>query len=576
MAFTYHIGFGTHLIFTYGPLGFLSVPTLWFSHSGLIAIFYTVVVRIAFVTALFAAARRSYGLPVAILVTLALASASSGWLEPVPFLVFAIWVVDRVEDGRWLTASIAGAAAVAGIELLNKASTGIELIVLAIVMAACARGRRRVHLAAALVALVVGLVVGWLAAGQSLTALPDYLRSTQQIVSGYASAMGLEAPGLGWQYTASWAVLAFGVIGAFQMTGDGASRRRWGIVLLWVAFWFFEFKEAFVRHDSIHGAYFFVAAMGGFIGLRWRPGHRAAGLSVTAALFVFTLMADGTSFATVFNPAKDASAAFTEIGQVASHSKRYAIISAGRTMIGQLFPIDPKTLALLAGHTVQVSPYETAVAWAYRLDWQPLPIFQTYSAYTPALDEDNARAMNSPDGPQRILRNRDSPIDNRVQTFDEPLATRTMFCRYRQLRVTPVWQVLARAPNRCSAPTLIRSVRANWDRSVSVPAPPNDHSFVFVRIAGTGLSVWETLYSLLYKPDVRAILLDGYPYRLVEATAGDGLLLRAPSAIDYSSPFGLAPNPAQIAVSEIGSRPGKGDPITYSFYSVSVSSGARA
>ena len=41
MAHHFGITFGNHLIFTYGPLGFLSVPTLWYSDTGTIAVLYT-------------------------------------------------------------------------------------------------------------------------------------------------------------------------------------------------------------------------------------------------------------------------------------------------------------------------------------------------------------------------------------------------------------------------------------------------------------------------------------------------------------------------------------------------------
>ncbi len=70
MALQGGITFGSHLIFTYGPLGFLSVPTLWYTDTGVIAVVYTVLLRIALAAALFAAARRSYGTGVGAIVAL--------------------------------------------------------------------------------------------------------------------------------------------------------------------------------------------------------------------------------------------------------------------------------------------------------------------------------------------------------------------------------------------------------------------------------------------------------------------------------------------------------------------------
>jgi hypothetical protein len=83
------------------------------------------------------------------------------------------------------------------------------------------------------------------------------------------------------------------------------------------------------------------------------------------------------------------------------------------------------------------------------------------------------------------------------------------------------------------------------------------------------------LSALLYKPAVRAVLLDGYPYRLVEGTATDGLLLRAPVGVDFAAPFNLAPNSSNIAVAKAGQGPSTGTPITFSFFAQSVTAGPR-
>jgi hypothetical protein len=578
MALHRHVSFGSKLIFTYGPLGSLSVPTLWYSGTGTIAFLYALLGRVALASALFAGARRSYGAVggalLALLVTAAISVVVSGFndgvSDVVAFIVFAVWVVDRVAGRRRLLAMMAIGGAVAGFELLNKESIGLEITALAAVMAFAARGRRREHLAVATIALAATVLVGWSAAGQSWSALPDYFRGGAQIVAGYAAAMSFEQPGLGWEYAAAWVAFAFGLAAALSMTIDGNARRRWGIVGLWVTFCFFQFKEGFVRHDSVHALIFFDAILGGFFALRWRPGRRALGLTMTAALLVFALAVTSRSFSTLLTPTTDANALTSQINQLTSASARTQLISAGREAVEAAYPIDPATMALLRGHSVHVAPYQAAVAWAYGLDWRPLPVFQSYSVYTTALDRDNASALSSRDAPQRILRNTDPPIDGRVLSFDEPLTTRTMLCRYRQLRATAVWQVLGVGPSRCTAGVLLDTIEANWGQTVSVPPPPSAQSFVFVDIQGVQVGGLERIAALLDKPATRTVVLDGTPFRLVEETAGDGLLLRAATGADYPPPFNLAPNATTIAVENGGSTPGSGDPLRFSFYSESL------
>jgi hypothetical protein len=575
MALHDKITFGDHLIFTYGPLGFLSVPTLWYVDTGSIAIAYAVLLRLALATALFAGARRSYGTTIGLMCALLVASASEVTLETVPFVVLSVWVIHRVVSDRQLAILMVVGGAMAGLELLNKESIGIEITVLALIVALAVHGRRRTNVAITFGALTVALLTGWAATGQEWGALPAYAHGAARIVAGYAAAMSYNEPGLSWEYTAGWVAFAFGLAGAIQMTSDGTARQRWGIVTIWVAFSFFEYKEGFVRQDAGHAVVYFVALMGGFFAFTWRRGSRLVGFGLASTLFTFAIVAQDSSFSALFDPGGNARLAVSQVGELASKSERNAIIARGRMAIEAALPLDKGTLSLLRGYTVHVAPYETAVAWAYDLDWRPLPVFQSYSAYTTGLDQIDANALNSKNAPQRILRNLDTGIDTRVLAFDEGSTTRTVLCHYRELHTTGAWQVLGLGPNRCQPPVALGTVHADWDQGVSVPKPPNDHTFVFVRIGGVAVHGLERVGALLYKPATRIVLLDGVPHRLVEGTATDGLILQAPGGVDFSAPFNLAPNNSTVAVGKVGHGSSGGRPITFAFFAQSVSVGPR-
>jgi hypothetical protein len=120
------------------------------------------------------------------------------------------------------------------------------------------------------------------------------------------------------------------------------------------------------------------------------------------------------------------------------------------------------------------------------------------------------------------------------------------------------------------------TVHAGWNQKVPVPAPPNDHSFVFVRVGGVTVGGLERLLALLYRPANRVVRLDGHSHRLIEGTAADGLLLRAPAGVDFTAPFNLAADSATIAVGEAGQGSSGGKPLTFSFFAESVSSGPRS
>jgi hypothetical protein len=571
------ITFGNHLIFTYGPLGFLSVPQLWYAHLGELAFAYTVLIRLALAIALFLAARQSFGAIGAFVIAAIVASVDVQLTEMVAFLIVAVAALDRGLRGRRALALAAASGAFAGVEFLNKVSIGISLAAMTAVLVLSLSGRRERYAGAAVAGFAVALVLGWAVTGQSFGALGDYFVNSARIVSGYAAAMGMADPSFAWAHASAFLGLALGLWGAWQMTATGTRRQRLGIAGLWLAFWFFAFKEGFVREDVLHVVWFFEGLLGGFVAFRWRRGQRAAGLVGTGALLALALAAQGVTFGTDFDPPSHIKAAFDDLRSVVDEGRSKAFRVAGRAAIIATEPIDPQSLALLGGHTVAVFPQEIALAWAYRLDWDPLPVEQSYSAYTTSLDGLDAADLASRRAPERIIL--DPPhteLDGRLPAFDEGQTSRAILCRYRSLRATAGFDVLGLGPDRCSPPEPLATMHADWGQTVSVPAPPRGDSLVSVRIGGIGIGGFERITALLYKPDERFVSLNGaIARRLVTGTAADGLPLSASRGVDLPAPFNFARGARTIAVLRAGQGPTGGKPITYSFFVQSVTPAGR-
>ena len=240
-----------------------------------------------------------------------------------------------------------------------------------------------------------------------------------------------------------------------------------------------------------------------------------------------------------------------------SPSRRAELSGLGRESMKGVYAVDPSMLAELRGHTVAVEPWEVGAAWAYRLDWDPLPVFQNYSAYTSGLDRLNADAAADPAGPERILR--ENPllvlpefptpgIDSRYPGWDPPAQLRAVLCHFVPLQSSDRWQVLGRTANRCGPPRLVRSIDASPGTAVRVP-PPSREEVVFARVGGVELDATERAAAFLLRAPLRHATLDGAStYRLVPGTAGDGLLLRAGDPIAASDPFSQIPQARTIAV----------------------------
>ena len=246
-----------------------------------------------------------------------------------------------------------------------------------------------------------------------------------------------------------------------------------------------------------------------------------------------------------------------------------------------VYGLDSATRREIGRRSVDVEPWEIGVAWAYGLNWRPLPVMQGYAAYTSGLDEMNADALAGGDGPELILRHaagalsggNTTSFDDHLEAWDPPAAHLAMLCNYRTVRQTGRWQLLERTRNRCGPPRQIGTVRARTGDRITVPAPPEAGDLVLARLSGVGVGGVEALRSFLFRPEARSVALDdGSSPTLVAATAGDGLLMRASTGTDYRGPFAISPQARSFSV-EVGDRGGR--TIEARFFSVHLDRSRR-
>ncbi len=574
MAAEHGVSFGDRLDFTYGPLGFLTVPQIWYSDTGELAFLYIVILRLSLALVLFAAASKSYGRLAGFIIAVVVGATTNDFVQI--FVVIAmVWALQADRGATFNLVLCAAAGAFAAVQLLVQISVGVQLIVIVGIAALSLQGSRSRQALASIGGFFIALFMVWIISGQHLGGLMDYLHNSVRIASGYSSAMGAGDPTLQWQYYAALLVVLFGVAAAVATTTGSAFQRRVGVLAVWLTFSFFEFKEGFQRHDVIHGCLFFEALLAGYLAFTFPRRKRLVGFAGLATLFALTLAAQDQTLRAAWHPLRNMQTAVRQMEDVFDRGKRSKIMEEGRGTVIRTEPLDAETLKLLRGRTVQVAPWNADVVWAYRLHWAPIPVFQSYVAYTTGLDQFNADDLGTKYAPERILLNNPPSLDNRVEQFDEPLTERTILCSYRELHATAAWDVLAHGRDRCGSPTLITVTKAAWGQQVPVPPPPSIHTLVILRLGGVQVARSERLGALLYRTPERFIQLNGGTFRLVPGTAGDGLILGASPESDFSPPFTVAPNPPTVAVLKEGTAQPTGQSLTYAFYAVNVTSGPR-
>lgn len=588
-----HLRQGVDFVFTYGPLGFLAAPEPYLGGTSLLALLTSGAIYLGLITILLIEARRLVPLWAAALIVFLIARMFTSLppFEAFQALIFVVAVealAGRIRLPAPVFCTALGVAA--AIALLGKLNVGIVVAAMGCATAATVDRRWWRGLALYAGAMIVTLLTLWIALGQGIGDLPAFGSAASELVAGYSDAMGTDRdPGLLWIYLVFAGVVA--LIGwiALTMSRDWSSRRRIGLAIVCLILGFAMWKTAFVR-----GAPAFVFAT------------FAVGVAVLGAplrdrrLWLTSLLVVGVAFAATarvlpgsyLDVARSARSLLTETVTAVIPGRAQRAEARNRATMRERYGLDPTTLSELAGRRVSIDPVESGVASAYpELRWAPLPVFQSYLAYTPALDRLAADRLRSTDGPERILRGvtmiADPPdwltrqrgqatrpgesiplvVDGRFRWFEAPAAMLETFCRYRQLSATPRWQVLARTAGSCGPAEPLSTVRAREGDVVPVPVETRPDRFVTVRVHGLEPSIADRVRTALFKAEEWYVTIDRVRYRLVASTSGDGLLLAVPPVTDGTGAFAFGPPIKSLSIQSGLGRAGDRS-LTYEFESV--------
>lgn len=562
---------GTEFVFTYGPLGFLDEAMVIDGLLATLGGIYLLATRAALAASLFWAARRSFPpVPAAALALVATAIVPRGI---VPLALATIWCMVALQESapRWAARVIVvGGGALAALEVLVKLNVGVTILALVGVTTIALPGSKPRNAGAFLGVFAATFLILWFAAQQRIENIDDYLWASVEVVSGYSEAMLTNSPVAAWDWIAA-AVLAFGALVAAVHAGWGSSTtRRLGILgvvaLLVVALG----KYGFVRHDGAHAGAFFGGVGVIWLALSWRGAARVVPCLalLLSAVSYFPASVEGGSDAIRPRLALD------QLRTLLLPEDRDQARDAARSSLRAAYAVDPQIIERIGSAAVDARPWEIGLIWAYDLQWNPLPVIQDYQAYTPRLDQLNAEALTSDQGPRFILRHRGfgSPqlgVDQRFTSFDSPRATMAMLCGFDPVITTDRHQLLERGPNVCEGLRPLETVTAAYGEAVPVPDGRAGEA-VLAQIEGAAAEGVERLRTLVFKPAIRYITLDETPYRFVPRNGESGLLLSVPSEADFPAPFALAPNAGAITIdSERGIATSDG-PLRIEFYATSV------
>jgi hypothetical protein len=556
--------FGEDIVFTYGPLGFLSIPSPFFGTSSVLAIVGTGAVYFAAAATLLVLARRILPGWAAIAVVF-LTARMFQFLPPFEMLqaLIFVWCVEAILSDRlrvrreWL---IAGAGIVAAIALMGKTNVGVfGSAMLLVASAALGRPWWRGAAIFAGVATVTALLI-WVLTGQPLGALPAFVAGSVELVRGYSEAMVVDThPTLRWVYVAFLIAIAILAWIGWQATRDRPRSQRVALLALGAILAFAEWKTAFTRNYTF---YAMATALVVLFALAGRLPTSMVGRQPIASLAFATILVALLATSRI-DPGDVVDVRGSLRGGAATVAamlpwRQPDAVERTRAELREGLALPDDVLAALADQPVHIDPWQTIAAFAYpEMRWSPLPVFQSYLAYTSALDELNAEQLRSAEAPTRILRERvddadGTPlaVDRRFVWFESPSTTLEMLCRYDEIAAGDRWQVLARTARACGAAETVGTTSARAGEPVAVPLDTRPDRFVVVRVTGFPDGILDRLRALVFRAEEWYVELpDRGRFRLVPGTADDGLLLAVPTSLSAHPRFAFGPAITSMTVS---------------------------
>jgi hypothetical protein len=184
-------------------------------------------------------------------------------------------------------------------------------------------------------------------------------------------------------------------------------------------------------------------------------------------------------------------------------------------------------LARIGTEPIDAYPSEASVLFASGLNWSPRPVCQSYSAYSPELDEANAARYRSPAGPEFVLFEL-TAIDRQHPWFVDPVTLRELFSRFEVVLKGPQFALLQRRAEPGGAgTTLLDATRTRIGERVVVPRDSNFLLAAALRLRLTAMGRLKDKLWKVYAPSVRVEFENGteQTYEIVWRNAVSGLLL---------------------------------------------------
>lgn len=394
---------------------------------------------------------------------------------------------------------------------------------------------------------IVSTPLFWLLSGQPLTALPTYFISMAPIISGYTEAMGKEGPVKGLILYMMCALL---LIWAVLFDVKAAVSKRIVAALMFFVVLFLAFKGGFVRHNDNHAA--LPATMIVLASL-------AAGTIALGKRTLLALIVAGAVWIYIDSTYKKTST----VKVIENVKKTYLGSWDGlknriwdQDKLHRDFENRVSELRLRGGiprlvGTTDIYSFDQSYLIASGNEWNPRPILQSYSVYTPGLIERNKNHLLDDNRPDNIVF-KVQPLDDRIPSLEDGASWPALLSKYRPAEFRNGYLILKHLPSEHDAPpdelTRISTQTHRFGEEIGMPY---SDGLIFAQV-NVEKTLIGRIWSALFKPselEINLAMENGatQTYRfiaemaktgflitpLVENTEEYGLLYAGPACLDH-------------------------------------------
>lgn len=526
--------FGPEIIFTYGPWGFLALDG--FLPAALKAkLIWEILGRLAFSLTIVLLSAALPGLRRWIFLG-ALIAAACFFETSVLVIIALLALIWLAPPGAklWQRALAIGWLSFFAHFKFVLCLEAVAAVAITSAIHALERRRRQALLQS--LAFLVAYIGWWLAAGQNLGNLPRFWSLSWEISSGYSWGMAADPTTL---------VLVAGLIvlcscGAFVGLIWRSDRTRFqcaGASLIVAAVWLLAWKQGFTRADQ-HTFGFFVAAL--LLGLAlpgiFQPARRLCWQDLNAGLCIWGASTVGASLLMV-GP-QMTWFRWSRYPHAITHLAEWQSNFGQGVREAEAAARNPALQATIGRSTVDLLTFEQGLIFLNGLNYQPRPVLQSYSAYTPALAAANARFFQSERAPEFVIV-RLNTVDGRYPGQDDALALAEFVRSYdvalaggaftllRRKSPAPLPQQLVRAPLGQPVPF--------YGREIAVPDGRGHPIWIEIDFRPTWLGRLRAFFYHAIPPVMTVRLKDGGEegFRIIPTTSRKGFFLQ-PLLHDHS------------------------------------------